>query len=590
MDGFSMFGADGAAASQSVRQISEIRRLADELAAAAAQNEAIFLALGDTLAQARASFLSLDGYFEHFSTLTRSQQTGDATALLEQVLERHTPLALSDQKIVEHLREIDRGTTDVVRPLNDLLKVTAEIKTLAINAKVEAAHITSDSVDFSVFTSDIGRMGALAEAAVAKGRGRVAQLRAIVDQALKIQDTASGMDSRELATVRDSGERRLSEFKRWRERSQAAMGELAGSRDHIAGEIAGCVELLQVNDMTAQRIAHCGAALQYAVRLLEGEKVEQLAWAAGFSEQQRVMLAAVLCRLQAHQLERAADDFCAAVFGLRTRLSKLATQAVDAKNAAFQILGADTGGEGVCAALRAEGERVLAALDDGNRLGSQVRAMVGALLAGLEELAGDMASIRSVDADMRLMGLNAGLKCERLASKGRALAVVAQELRASSRRTDNALKGIGADTQSVRQAAWLLEAAAEERATHAVEVGRLLGRWIDAVVAIGGDLDTALAPIRRTCEDTGAALTCAAGNFTIDDRLGAGCRRVADHLQTIADQIHLETPADKAEVAQLLNILKDHYTMASERDIHALFSDDGDVSGASLDNDDDVFF
>lgn len=589
MDGFSMFSADVAAASRPVHLISEIRRLSDELAAAAAPNEAIFLALGDALAQARLSFLSLDGQFERFSTLAHSQRIEEATALLSQVVAQHAPLARSDQKITEHLQEIARGTAGVVRPLNDLLKISTEIKTLAVNAKVEAAHISSDTVDFSVFTSDIGRMGALAEAAIAKGTERLAALRGIVDQALKIQSDATSMDRHELAAVQTSGERRLSDFKRWRERSQTAVRELAVSRNQIAVEVAACVELLQVNDMTAQRIAHCGAALHFAGGLLAGESGEDLAWAAEFSQSQRMAPAAVLCRLQAHQLERAAVDFCAAVVDLKTRLSKLAREAAAAENAAFENLGSDEGAGGVCAALRVDGERVLAALDDSTRLSRQVRAKVGALLAGLEELAGDMAGIRSVDADMRLMGLNAGLKCERLAAKGRALAVVAQELRAGSRRTDAALRMIGADTHTVRQAAWSLEAAADERTGQATEVGPLLRRWIDAVAQIGGDLDEALAPIRLTCQQTRAVLGEAAAGIQIDDRLGNDCRRIADRLKIIADEIHPETPDDKAVVAQLLSLLKDHYTMASERVIHALFSEDGGAVAALTADDDDVF-
>ena len=280
MDGFSMFGANGVAVSQSARQISDIRRLADELAAAAAPNEATFLALGDTLAQARASFLSLDGYFERFTALAHSRRTDEAATLLAQALERHGPLVQGDQKIAEYLRQIAQGTAGVARPLNDLLKITAEVKTLAINAKVEAAHIASDSVDFSVFTSDIGRMGGVAEAAVAKGAERLAALRAIISQAMSIQNDAATLDRHELAAVQSRGERRRGEFKRWRARSHAAMSELAQSRDKIATDIAACVELLQVNDMTAQRIAHCVGALQFADGLLAGRGGEDLAWAA----------------------------------------------------------------------------------------------------------------------------------------------------------------------------------------------------------------------------------------------------------------------------------------------------------------------
>lgn len=579
MDGASLLNSTGAD-NASAGHVLEIRGLAEELAALSAPNEKIFLALGDALSNARSSFLALNRHFEHFAALTRSERTDGVAALLAQALERHSPLLRNDQATADQLRNIDHGTTAMVRPLGELLRITAEIKTLAINAKVEAAHIDSDSVDFSVFTTDIGRMGATAATAVTQGVERLEGLRGIIARAQKIQQESAGMDRHELEAVQTDGERRLAEFKRWREQSHVAVADLATSRDHIAADIARCVELLQINDMTAQRLAHCGEALDSAAGLLAGDRRGTLAWAAEMEPQRRSMLAAALCRLQARQLERAADDFRSAAGGLKNRLGSLAQEAATAKNTAFAVLGAGEGSDGLCAALRADGERVLATLRAGADLNRQVRAMIGSLLAGLEELARDMAGIRAIDADMRLMGLNAGLKCERLAAKGRALAVVAQELRASSRRTDAALTAIDADAQTVRAAACALEEAAEERTGQTAEVGAMLQQWIDAVITVGGDLDAALAPIRGGCEETATALRRTAEDLRADEQLHDGCRRIVDRLLAAADAIRPEAPGDKAEVAQLLAMLKDQYTMASERTIHALFSESDPAAAA----------
>ena len=342
--------------------------------------------------------------------------------------------------------------------------------------------------------------------------------------------------------------------------------------------------------MTSQRFDHCRRALELVCALMAGEGGEELSWFGELDEPRRRALGATVCQLQASQLSRAVDEFAGAVGDLKTRLLRLSDEAGAAKARAADVLGEAPGVDAAQtrATVLASADRVRAIISSGIESVQRVRGLVGNVAALLEQTTADMHRIRSIDADLRLMGLNASLKCSRLGSAGQALAVVAQELRLCSQRTDEALNSLAGHIDVIRAATETLERRAEARHQLMMELAVSVEKCIDAVMVISGDIDEALAPIWRTCDEAVGLLVETAVGITVHAQMQAGGNAAVTRLASLAKSLHFDPAAGDDIAADVHRLLACNYTMASERAVHTLFAEGTAITSPSVKDDTDV--
>lgn len=558
--------------------------LAGRLGALMAPNEAAFLSLGDALGAARARLNASGALFNELSERIEREDGERKSAVLGQSHVNILAISAQAQGIGKHLAGLAAARTAIGRPLANLSKIVGEIAALATNAKVQAAQVNAAGVDFSVFTKDIDRLRGLAETAIRRAETRLSQVVGMMAHAEQDADGFRKAGVAELERIATRLRNSHGEMTRRRAQARRALDDFQRRAVEVGQRVSRCISALQINDMTSQRIAHVQAALSLLCNLVdESAPLEEpgMEWVGEMDHDRRRSLVAAVCSLQATQLDRAVTDFSAAIADLRRNLDGLAADAEAIRDEAHRAFGGEQGGESFVQSISADVVRAAELLKAYCVTDERVRAQIGQVSAGFTAMAEDLEAIRSIDADMRIMGLNATLKCTRLGRSGLALGVVAQELRACSQRTEETSKTIAAAIDKAAADASTLAATSADEHAAAASLSRELEEAAAVFCAFGDIIATSLRGVNDACGEVGRLLTDANGNCAVGQRMAQGSAAILHDLHGISAAF--DGDADPAAVRRdIERMLGQQYTMASERVIHELFADADDGGDSAV--------
>lgn len=516
-----------------------------------------FLAIGNILGRGVTVFDGLAGQFSSLAEQFHSQDAGSAAAALEQAMAGIQRMAAHDAgTAVPLLRGLDASAAELERRLAGLGKIIGEIGGLAINGKIQAAQVRAAGVDFSVFTTEIGRLGALADASTRQAARRMAEVRGAVASALATASAFEANEGRELAAVRGRIDTSLAVITSRRNAAAQAAAGVAARSQQISQRVARTVGELQINDNVCQRIEHVRAA----ARDLAATASAGRGYVGG------------ACRLLSAQLKGGGAEYCSEVDSLIRNLSALGDDAAAVLAEAEATFAGSSGGLFVTE-IEQDMRRAAELLTAYGARRDQTREVVAAVSETFRAMAEDLAAIRSIDADMRVMGLNATLKCGRLGNDGRALGVVAQELRGCSKRTEDSTHGIAAVLEKALQDAAALAAAstATSGGDDAATVDTMTAS-LAALSHLAASMTDALEQLRRQCGGTAAELTRVAGGIDVHHRLDRVLAEQATRLAAIAQSLEAGGEPDDADHQAIADLMYPRYTMVQERAIHQAFA------------------
>lgn len=492
--------------------------------------------------------------------------------------------ALADDRdgaATARLADLAAALTAMAMRLERLAKTVGEVKLVALNAKVEAAHLESDRSEFGVFTQEIDRLAreAMAELAVLR-----AELNSLTSLTASAHDAQAGFNQghgAELQAVCRRLEEGLHQLA-LRRRRIAEAAQHIGQRSAAAGDrVAGLISSLQIGDITRQRIEHVSQALG-----LLGD-LPALAPSLGFEEGQQA--AALVAGLQAAQLDHSAADLERDSTRVGDNLAALAAEAEEIARLGKASFGGDEG-RSFLESLAAELARTQDLLEGyGNALG-QTEAAMQVVTKATADMVAHVEAVHSIEADLKIMGLNASFKCARLGDKGRTLSVVAQTLRQLANRT---VEDAGALMQGLDAARALADRLADGHTASAgiggaLEHVRAAARFM---AADGAAQDQALGRLDDDSATARRLLSEAAGGIQVTADFSARLKAVAGQLHLAGAELDL--PPERADFLrrQVLDNLAGNYTMASERALHDLFDGGGAAAEeeATVDVDDLLF-
>jgi Methyl-accepting chemotaxis protein (MCP) signalling domain len=556
-----------------------------DLGAVAAPTEAVFLDVGHALATAVTDLQKIEADFGELSDQIDGENALSAVSGIQQAVACIGGLSNSNEEELTTLGRLADDVERLAKRLAALRAVAGEVGVLAMNAKIQASQITIGTADFAVFTVEMARLAGLAQNTIDRARGKVVALADEIGRARKDQDTAIRAGSAELAEIRDRLDCGVAVLAERRRRAVKAVQIVRERSGQEAVHVAESVGQLQINDITCQRIDHVRTALQVLVGVLAQDS----------SAADNGALAAAVCRLQQTQLGRTAADYADQVDHL---IANLRLMSADARAIVAEAKAAFSDGPGgrtsFAGPLEAHMERANRLLDGFIAARARADAVMEAVHASVADIVGDLSAVTSIDADMQIMGLNATLKCGRLGSHGRALGVIANELRACGKRTEDNAKGVSGLLTEISGTAVALHRTADDGghgrlSTLKDAMTESLAR-LDALAVL---LDTALARLEDCGSRVEQSLDHLAGRIHIHHDVHAGLQRVCDTLAELGrvDGAMVESGNTRDRVRELLSA---HYTMASERLIHQL-TDDGDaIQCAKIPNPetdvDDCFF
>ena len=519
--------------------------------------EEAFLAVGARLGEASALLDPIVAAFEALPRDLSGSEMADAIARLGDFVDHTRAIANAFSSERQDIARLVTAVGAAYAPIDDLRRSVRLMGILAVNARIVAAGI-SDAVDqFDVFTTDIAELADVASKAITDFYEGHQQLSTAVTRAAG-EFTAFETAHRDvLIGLADELGTGLADIEETRRASAERSAETARISREVSMRVAHAVMALQVGDSTRQRVEHVEGALD----LLAG-------W---LKEAPSLALSRAVLALEQAQLADAIRTFNSDTTSAHEALASLAADAGPAIADCLRLYGGKGGKGGTSlAALGDQTRRAAALLRDCEEERSRLGAMAERVARTVEVLVGHVEAVRDIEANMRLVSLNAAVKCAQLGPRGAALSVIAGQLRELTGDLVLAARMATERLADATSAASVFTAASTGRL--AEQLGEL-ERQASASVGQLADVDARLAHALATLERDGPAATA---RLTEAARGLGGHGAIAEALSDVQFEIAgllerlpgSEVLAGEERLVAAYAQLRRAYSMEEERAVH----------------------
>ncbi|WP_137150626.1 hypothetical protein [Devosia sp. FKR38] len=535
-----------------------LRSLADALVGPREQIESTFLDVGAGLAEGADILNRVTRAFEALPAQLQSPDMAEASSRLAEVGEQAQAMAILFANEQADLARLDTVVAAAAHPIADLRRAVKMMNIVAINARVVAAGIAVRGDDFEVFTTDIAALSESAASTIQAFTQVYERLTSEVAQAAHQSGQFENAHADTLGALAQSMQQALDALARQRAISVDGTAETGRITRQIADRIGNAVMALQVGDSTRQRIEHVESGISALCALIESDDL---------TEAQRTQATAAMGTLQANQLGAAADAFEQDVADAGAALADLAADASGIVRKSRETYGHNDGGESALATLSQAVSNAAKVLHDCESERGKLEQVASAVLSTVGILLGHVEAVQEIEANMRLVSLNAAVKCAQLGPRGAALNVIARQLRELTGETVTAAEGA---MQGLHEAGKLARAFGEAASGDTTSrIGRLEHDATASLLLLQG-VETALAQalgaLERDVPKVRALLEDAAGRFTTQAMISDGMRSLKEELVELCPQADFDRP--EGALALALTEHSRRYTMDGERRIH----------------------
>ena len=526
-----------------------------QLAAAVALVEPTFLAAGQSLEAAIAILDHLTARFAEYVAELSGEAIGDTRRDLAAAAGHVAALGEARRSDATSLGAMDAIVTAIAARLGALQPITREVETLSLSARVVAGGMGEVAGDFSRFAGDIRDAAQRARTCLDAAGDELRQVTQGLTAGRLAEAAFSQRHGEAVQAIPRRLQHNLQNLTAQQQRAAAAATTAHRESDAIRRQVATQIVALQLGDITRQRLEHVQAAMQLFSAV----------------EPPGALLAA--------QLADAAKDLLHDGQEIEDGLRELGAAAGLIGQLGGQLHGQASGG-GFVAALQSDLQQtaaLVAELTEGDAAND--RRMAG-VLESAEALAGRLSIVQTVQEDLRIMALNATLKCGRLGAVGRPLAAVAQELRQGSARFEGHAAAVLHELARLRPlAAALCDTSRRERhATLAAATEELL-LPLQRLQQLEHELAVTLAQLRHDAAEVVRLVDATLAQF-------ASRHSLVELLQALVARL-AALPRVPNESHDRLDRIASIYTMAQERAVHARFAPLPEIRAEALD---DVLF
>lgn len=564
-----------------------LRAIGVALATPREQIESTFVTVGARLTEGAAMLNRITKVFEALPAQLQSPELAEASLRLADVgkqAQTISALFATEQADLARLVEVV-GAAE--HPISELRRTVKMMGIVAINARVVAASVVGDGDDFDVFTTDIAKLSEGASTTIQQFTAAYRQLTDEVGQAARQRSQFENAHADTLSTLAADMETALAELARQRAISVDGSAETGRVSRQIVGRIASAVMALQVGDATRQRIEHVETGIAALADMLDGGNLQ---------ENDRQTAVALAGGLQIAQLSAATEAFEGDVAEAGDALRDLAADARAITDQSRAIYGhGDEAGASSLAALSKAVRHAALVLRDCEAERTKLEQVASAVLGTVGVLLSHVEAVQEIEANMRLVSLNAAVKCAQLGPRGAALNVIARQLRELTGETVEAAE---ASMAGLREAAGLAQSfGAAANGDAAGRVGQLEQEATAALVLLQGvdrTLADALATLNRDGPSVIALLGTAAETFVSQASISETMRDL--EMQLAGECPPSAATAQTPAIADLLAAHRVRYTMDAERKIHEkMFGADAAPPPPALEETeevdvDDIFF
>lgn len=564
-----------------------LRAIGEGLATPREQIETTFVTVGARLSEGASMLNSITKVFEALPDQLQTPDLGEASIRLADVARQAQTISAMFATEQADLARLVKVVAAADQPISELRRTVKMMGIVAINARVVAAGVVGDSDDFDVFTTDIAKLSESASSTIQQFTAAYRQLTGEVSQAARQRGQFENAHADTLSELAVSMDTALAELANQRAISANGSAETGRVSRQIFGRIANAVMALQVGDATRQRIEHVESGIDALCDLIED---------GSLAEGDDMTACGAMGGLQVAQLSSATDAFEGDVAEAGDALRDLAADARAIMDQSRAIYGkGDQADASPLAALSKAVHHAAVVLRDCEVERGKLEQVANAVLATVSVLLSHVEAVQEIEANMRLVSLNAAVKCAQLGPRGAALNVIARQLRELTGETVIAAE---ASMTGLHEAAGLAQSfGAAANGDTAGRVGQLEQEATAALVLLQG-VDRALAEALGTLDRDGPSVINLLGTAAMTFASQASSSETMRDLEMRLAALCPEIPSRRLPdpITEMLAIHRRRYTMDAERKTHEhLFGADTSAPpaaepAAAEGNLDDLFF
>ncbi|MBU4262376.1 MAG: methyl-accepting chemotaxis protein [Proteobacteria bacterium] len=556
--------------------IGQLRLVSSRLGSMSASTEDEFLAIGERLQDFYQRAGEITTIISSLVNRLGGGQSSAAMGALAEILndlEDHLDEARKEEgrkSLVAILQCLDRVGT----PLGGFGRVNKSLMLLGVYTKIESSRLGENSVGFEALTKAVA---VLSDEIIGK-----------VDTILLQKDQLAETIRNALADVVNMGVEKqgrihavlgktgqsLQALTSIVERCSSSAGTISLSSSVVEQNLGQVVVSLQTHDRVRQQIEHVAEILNELADRLPGPGAPQHP-----NQDERdylVMESGIICEIQAAQLRHASMELQTAVESIIVNLREISAMESGMSKETVDLVGlTDQAGASFFNELGNDLTEVIAMLTAASATSRDLSVVMSAAAGTVGEIFHFVGDIENIVYAIKLIALNFLIQAEAMGGGGGGLGVLADaisRLSLEAREQAEEVTGILAEIKSLTDG--MCQSVSDEAS---VMEGR--------VVEMRQEVEGILASLREINEEMAGGLTRAhamvvqlsadieevVGGVTVHQKVAAVIEEAETILGAVTRSAKALLPADKWSLeAEKFRAADTHYTMHSERDIHAV--------------------
>jgi hypothetical protein len=530
---------------------------------ASALTEKTFLRIGQALEASIGILSNLASSFEKALTELKNEKLGHALKSLGTAAARVGELGRDQSAASVKFGEMQRVAEAIGERVSKMNRSIRGVDALAINSKIAAANIRGSKIDFTTFASEIARTLAITQSSLDSFGSELQAVRSHVGRAFAGQIAFEKSQSEAIRSIPERLNATVSSMPSQQKRNAQAISAVGQRSQRIGQQVRSAITALQAGDITRQRLEHA----EYALNLLT-EPQETGDHPALTREEQQVFTTTT-CRLQSAQLAATAEEFERNVRQIATSLNSMAGEARVSRTLASSTYGSADRDHGTFIGdLEAQVGAALALFEDYGTARIEATRIMISVSDAAEGLCEHLRTVQSLEDDIRIMGLNTTLNCARIGPEGRALGLIAQELRAYGNEFAREASALIGEVGSLTQLSGSIVSKEPDAAALVGTVTLTMRDSLATLRQIGHTIDDTLSTLERDSDRVVLLLEETAANLVGNDGIGEALRQAVGYLEALAPSNAAPGPDLAPRAQQMLDMIARVYTMANERVVH----------------------
>ncbi len=532
--------------------------------------DARFVSAGEALAQAYAIVERLVSALEGVTNALGQDAAEAAVENMRATADRLERLPAVQAARQAGLEGIAAGARPLAHHINQVKRTLDFLRICGLNIKVAAAGRNgfADFADTMNVRLDVG------EAEIGGIGIEIEQLTASIPALIEVDRQLAA----ECVKVIPEVPRKLAADAEALQRHQAADAarakRIAAVARDIHAKVATAIGAMQIGDITRQRLEHVASGIQALINYRD--------------RADPATAIPVIGHMVALFAAQAADT----IEGFHNESQRLAESLRGIAPSANQLLEIKAEGDraqtndntaflGALEKSVADVAKVTARLRDAD---GKAQALGGSTSDSAERLAQRLRVVHRVNHDVHLMAWNTDLRCHRLGDEGKALAMVAQEIRGFA----TMLATISAEIRrSVESLVGAVTALRDPEAENGGDAAEALTESLACIRDGAQRMRTGMAGLSEDAAAVTRILETTTSNVDCEAAFGDSLRSVVLQLKLFGTPCTAPQGEVAAALAALLDGMARSYTMAREREVHHRFALPGTASSTPTDMDDD---